>query len=54
MIRQGLLKERSEVEIKLEQIQSKATSLKDKVARTILTAPETGTIKEIYVNTKSI
>ncbi len=46
-----LLKERSEVEIKLEQIQAKATSLKDKVARTILIAPEAGTIKEIYVNT---
>ena len=46
-----LLKERSDIEIKLEQFQAQATTLEDKVERTILTAPETGTIKEIYINT---
>ena len=49
--RSELLKERSEIEVKLEQIQARSTALKDKVLRTTLIAPETGTIKEIYINT---
>ncbi len=46
-----LLKERSETELKMGAIQAKAVSLKDRMARTTLLAPEAGTIKKIYINT---
>jgi adhesin transport system membrane fusion protein len=49
--RAELFKEREEIELKLEQFQARTTEKKSALMRSTIEAPETGTIKKIYINT---